>query len=642
MKPNAGRPRGAPPPPPRKGGPASKELPRHRAARGAPTQNTAELTRAQQLETKAARDAVLAGAPKASPLVAKNFAEAISLDVDVDAARQLLLSSKALTALPPSIGILCRQLRKLDVSGNDLSDLSPLASLQHLSNLNVSNNPRLASLKGLSGTCLSVLNISCCAVESLVGLEHTALTLRTFIASNNRLQFQSPIFRNDSVVLHKHEGVEGMLADMDAAAEHLSASIREGVKANAIAIHNYAVFASFQQCETVVLSRNTQLVQNFPSWSSEELAVQCGEKPAHLTHDSGEESGSDSSAEESDKHRAARRDGSGSGTRDSKLGEGTMDAQTRKQLKHAMSLAHPLSVFERLPRLRKLSLSGCELHSLPSRWFLPMVTELRLAQNHLTSLQPDGVILRSLHILDISGNLFMSVITLRRCRYLEQLNVRGNPLVEEGAVKDKAAGLLSGRGETEAEGATASNAAAVPVSVQRRVAHLFPSLKLLDNQPVLSAEEMRAAYKRGREAKPQGDKGGTEDELQDALAKEKAAGGEDTKSSASLQARIPARKAPRVDPAVIAAEAEEKDVVVEPPPSVLKTAHAPIIRRERVLLRPGVSPAAQTGSSGSHATGADSKKKKDGGGGANPAAPAVFGRAAVNKLLEQSRQRSAW
>jgi Leucine-rich repeat (LRR) protein len=668
---------------PRKLGLTESRGPRRGAAGGgAATQPAVELTRVQQLEAKAAREAVLAAAPKASPLTAKKFVEAISLDIDVDAARQLLLPSKGLSALPTSIGVLCQQLRKLDVSGNDLSDLSPLSSLQHLSNLNVSRNPRLASLKGLSGTCLTVLNISFCAVDSLVGLEHTALTLRTFIANDNRLQFQSPIFGGDtaalqSLVAHSiseqddgaHDATK--LADVQEACEHLPASLRAAIAPNATAMRNYAIFAACQQCETVVLSRNTQLVQGFPAWSAEELAVQCGDTPRHPTHNSGEDSGDDSSSSSASTEVPAAKEAAAS--RRKAMSEAPVDEEgsampENKQLKHVMALAHPLSVFERLLRLKKLSLSGCELHSLPSRWFLPMVTELRLAQNHLTSLQPDGVILRSLHILDISGNRFSSVITLRRCRFLEQLNVRGNPLMEKGAAQDKATAVHVQTANTTdgATTATAANPAAVPISVQQRVGRLFPRLKLLDNQPMLSVEEMRAAYKRGRDTATvereavavaeagaedarEAHDGMDDDEVDTSAVEAKTTAQlQETQRRTSLQrhvasstaARGLARKAPRVDPTVIAAEAEERDVVMEAPSSVVKIAHAPIIRRERVLLRPGALLTTSTGNNGT-AKGADAKQKK-GSGTATATAQLVLGQAAVNKLMEQSRKTAAW
>lgn len=696
MKPNFKNARGAPSslPPRRKKESKDKKFPRHNAAGGASTttQHTVELTRAQQLEAKAARDAVLAALPKTSPLAAKKFVEAISLDVDVDAARQLLLSSKALTALPASIGVLCQQLRKLDVAGNDLTDLSALASLQHLSNLNVSRNPRLASLKGLSGTCLSVLNISFCAVESLAGLEHTAFTLRTFIANDSRLRFQSPIFRDASAGLLEDEedqarGVGAMLAEMKAASEHLPASLRASVKPDTVAMRNYVVLATLRQCETVVLSRNTRLLHDFPSWSAETLLAACGEAPEQTALHASEESGDDSSsAEDASARKTARRGAhkkhnstANADAPDSKAlqkeeeEKGGSDVSANKELKHAVALAHPLSVFERLPRLKKLSLSGCELHCLPSRWFLPMVTELRLAQNHLTSLQPDGVILRSLHILDISNNLFLSVTTLRRCRFLEQLNVRGNPLVDDGVAQDKAAGLVQeqirpAKGDDD-DGATtaASVVGAAPISVQQRVVRLFPGLKLLDNQPLLSAEEMRAAHKRGRDAAA-----AVAHEKEPAAGQERESTPETVKSEGANTAETgdgdgamilaapapsrgskdaksavhsPPRKAPRVDPTLIAAEAEAKDVVVEPPPSVLKATHAPIVRRERVLLRPDATTTGQANRSGANAKAADWKQRqKKGSGGMTPpqTVPTVLGQAAVKKLLEQNRKANAW
>lgn len=644
----------------RRGGVPRKNFPRRGgAAPGSASASAAtaavELTRVQQIEAKAARDAVIASAPKSSPAAAKKFVEAISLDVDVEAARQLLLSRKGFAAIPNSIGVLCQQLRKLDVSNNDLTDLSPLASLQHLSNLNVAHNTRLASLKGLAGTCLSVLNISFCAVESLAGLEHTALTLRTLIANDNRLKFQSPLFRtgggNSSGELHDGDAATAaeLQTDLSAASAHVPASLRASVPVDTTAMRNFTLFATFQQCETLVLSRNAQLARCFPAWSAEELAAACGDQPRKPTRGS-----DDDSAEEDGGSEEGLR-GTGHGNAQESAGDAEADGgAANKELKHAIALAHPLSVFERLPRLKKLSLSGCELHSLPSRWFLPMVTELRLAQNHLTSLQPDGVILRSLHILDISNNLFVSVVTLRRCRFLEQLNVRGNPLVEEGAAQDRAAGVRAEEGSNNASGesVSASSTAAVPLNVQQRVARLFPAVKLLDNQPLLTAAEMRGAFKRGREAAAQaavtaeteksaslldGDASDGTEHVED-----KSVGGQKEKgekgsvlarnaTQSTAAARHPARKAPRVDAAAIAAEADEKDVVIEAPSSVLKTAHAPIVRRERVLLRPGAA----------QAKGGDARKR---GGATTAAAPAptLLGQAAVNKVLEQNRKPSAW
>ncbi|CBZ26601.1 conserved hypothetical protein [Leishmania mexicana MHOM/GT/2001/U1103] len=628
---------------------------------------------------------------KSSPQTAKKFVESISLDIDVETTRQLLCSKKGFVALPSSIGVLCRQLRKLDLSANDLTDLSPLATLQHLSNLNIAHNGRLASLKGLSGTCLSVLNISFCAVESLEGLEHTALTLRTLIANDNRLQLHSPLLA-DVVAATGEDAVE-----MEAAREHLPESLRRsssdsGAHLRAVAQRNYAIFSTFQQCETVVLSRNTRLCQLFPAWGVEEVAAECGEvsgRASAAADDEGSDDAADGtfttmsadgdggdSASRGKKHRASaakRRNHRGIAVHPTDPSASDTAAVARKpvgdspemaaynQRRHALALAHPLSVFERLSQLRKLSLSGCELHSLPVRWFLPKVTELRLAQNHLTSLQPDGVILRSLHILDISSNLFASVASLRRCRYLEQLNLRGNPLIEEGAVQDKAAGLTTAERIADVASTTSSaGASAVPIAVQQRLLRLFSNMKLLDGQRMMTAGQVRAAYmqRNARSAAEWQEKlteMGSSDgpdivasphAARDDVSDAHAASDDSERGSSSCEApptaamvrteaRSPARKARRVDSAVIAAEADEKDVVVEAPLSVVKTAHAPIVRRERVLLRPGAATA-----SGCNAAAAGQKRK----GGQTPTSPAsvVYGQAAVAKLLEQSRSTKAW
>ncbi|KAG5502584.1 hypothetical protein JIQ42_05653 [Leishmania sp. Namibia] len=687
-------PRGAPSHNPRPPLQASPRSPARREPRGGHTAKTQpssaiKLTQAQQMEGKVARDAVVGAMAKSSPQAAKRFLESISLDLDVETTRQLLLSKKGFTTLPSSMGVLCRQLRKLDLSGNDLTDLSPLATLQHLSNVNVAHNDRLVSLKGLSGTFLSVLNISFCAVESLEGLEHTALTLRTLIANDNRLQFYSPLLSDVSMT----DGEDAV--ELAALRAHLPASLRMSSRNSDSALHavaqrNYEMCSAFQQCETVVLSRNKRLCELFPAWGVEEVSAECGKAPGSASaagdDTGGVEAVDDTTAMpaegEGNSVKREKKCGAPAPQRGSQGGEASCSASrlastvtaaapdslddspemvTWKERRRALALAHPLSVFEKLPRLRKLSLSGCELYSLPVRWFLPMLTELRLAQNHLTSLQPDGVILRSLHILDISNNLFASVESLRRCRYLEQLNVRGNPLIEEGAALDKAAGLTTTEPPADLTAATTSSGTgALPIAVQQRVLRLFPSMSLLDGQPMLTEEQVRAAYRQGsarlaaeQKETPAGrsDNDGqhvsvtahkTRDTVNDAHAgpddSERGGAYCDAPSTAAMtraEPQSPARKARRVDPAVIAAEADEKDVVVEAPASVIKTAHAPIVRRERVLLRPGA-----TAATGSNATAAGQKRK----GGKAPVSPAavVYGQAAVAKLLAQSRSTSAW
>ena len=90
---------------------------------------------------------------------------------------------------------------------------------------------------------------------------------------------------------------------------------------------------------------------------------------------------------------------------------------------------HPLTVFAStyFPKLKKISLSECEITSLPPRWFLPFATEVRLARNRIPYF-PSAVIMRSVRILDLSHNLLEHYNSLRRQRYLVQLTIKGNPL----------------------------------------------------------------------------------------------------------------------------------------------------------------------------------------------------------------------
>lgn len=87
-----------------------------------------------------------------------------------------------------------------------------------------------------------------------------------------------------------------------------------------------------------------------------------------------------------------------------------------------------LKVFEGMPRLGKLCLAGCGIATLPSEWFLPMVAELRLSRNAIEAFE-EGVLLRSVKILDVAHNGIRDVRTLRRAKYLESLSISGNPCV---------------------------------------------------------------------------------------------------------------------------------------------------------------------------------------------------------------------
>ena len=98
---------------------------------------------------------------------------------------------------------------------------------------------------------------------------------------------------------------------------------------------------------------------------------------------------------------------------------------------------HPLDVFQDLPQLKKLSLSDCGISALPQKWFLPLVVECRLSMNNIASF-PSGVILRSVKLLDVSRNKLTNCGELRRCRFVTQLNVHGNPFAETWFVDDAA------------------------------------------------------------------------------------------------------------------------------------------------------------------------------------------------------------
>jgi len=82
--------------------------------------------------------------------------------------------------------------------------------------------------------------------------------------------------------------------------------------------------------------------------------------------------------------------------------------------------------------LRKLSASGCGIGpALPSGLDLPLLNELRLSQNVIEAI-PQTVRLKSLHILDVSGNRLPTLDALSRFPFLTQLSVHGNPCAPAG------------------------------------------------------------------------------------------------------------------------------------------------------------------------------------------------------------------
>nr|CCC89288.1 unnamed protein product [Trypanosoma congolense IL3000] len=162
----------------------------------------------------------------------KNFLELIPLDVDLETTRQLVLKGKNITAIPPNIGVLLREVRRLDLTENDIRDVAPLATLTNLTSVNLTKNQRLLSVAALAPLQLTVCVLAHCGLRSLAGLEGSAATLRTLIVNDNNLVLQSP--HGCSV-----DGVE--------------------VEDLGIAVKNYEVIACLTGCETLVLSRNPLL-----------------------------------------------------------------------------------------------------------------------------------------------------------------------------------------------------------------------------------------------------------------------------------------------------------------------------------------------------------------------------------------------
>lgn len=503
----------------------------------------------------------------------KQLANLISLDVDLDTARGVELRSKGIRTLPSGLEMLLKAVRKLDLAGNAITDVAPLSSLPFLSNLNVSGNPGLGSLSSLRCPTLVVLSVANCGLTSIKGVECCAETLRTLIANDNALQLQAPEERRED---------PGIPAEVRA------------VPTQSVAVGNFTALSSLTSCETVVLTRNPTLCALWPA------------------DDAGDADG----------------DLSGHGKQAPHAEGGEADEAAKAARRHAAKLlaaAHPLSVFEQLTRLKKLSLSECNLSCLPARWFLPMVTELRLAKNALRSLRPEGVIVRSLKILDVSHNQCSSIATLRRCRYVQKLGIRGNPLVDMYIARDReeeknvAAEGQTPRGPAEAEDTAADTAAhAVPLSLQRSLKRMLTMIEVIDGQPLLEEEKLvfRRRPRSSGNADREGDEPASDGEVGPAEAhvvrkaqrreqgkSSKARGGEDDDGGldALSHAKAPRRTPRRQEPASLAqrkaerdeetlakvrAEAEEKDVVVEAPAAIAKEANAPVVRRERTALVP--------------------------------------------------------
>ncbi|CCW59805.1 unnamed protein product [Phytomonas sp. EM1] len=495
------------------------------------------------------------------------FAKLISLDIDLERTRQLDLRNKEIHTLPLRLNTVLREVRKLDLSFNHITDVSPLSVLPHLSNLNLSRNPELRSLSGLGCKNLVVLSVAHCGLQFLSGLEDSSATLRTLIANDNELQLQSPSVS---------EGGKDPKPHLDSGND---------VPIVTAAVENYKILASLKALETVVLSRNPQLCSLY-------------------SHDSKEANDKNKSPHKTDplphEHKAD----------DQGVNSVQKEGEEEPCVNVARISTHPLSVFEELTHLAKLSLSECNISSLPSRWFLPMVTELRLVRNALTSMQPDGVILRSVKILDISYNRLESIATLRRCLFLRQISLKGNPLMDIYAQRDR-----EERGESvEQESATMPEgqsreehdiAKTVPRSLQRSLRGMLKHIQLIDGQPLLSSEEL--ILKRPRPVKEVlgGEDGVTSAKEIDA----KSLVAETTVPPKNKQRKDGAQKQNESNVKKITEELDEKDVVLDIPE--IKETHAPIVRREKVhqLRKAGLIES---------------------------------GEAAVSTLLKQSKELGAW
>ncbi|KEG15409.1 putative leucine-rich repeat protein (LRRP) [Trypanosoma grayi] len=415
----------------------------------------------------------------------KRFAELIPLDIDIEKARQITLKGKQLASLPPNLGVLLREVRRVDLSENNLRDVAPLAVLHHLTSVNLSKNPQLSSIAPLAPLRLTVCVVAHCSLRSLTGLEGSAPTLKSLVANDNELVLQSPT--GCAVANAKTDDV-------------------------AVAVQNYEALGALTACETVVLSRNPQLCALYATKETDEEAKEEEKDNNNNNNDSGGDGGHDKRKRKGSSNEAPHREA---------------------------DWAHPLSVLEKMPHLKKLSLSECGLVSLPSHWFLPMVTELRLSHNSLQSLLPEGVIFRSLKILDVSHNTLTHLSTLRRCRFVRQLSIVGNPFLKD----DDAA--------PPTEGEETPTSLRVPPRVVRYLTRVMPYLEVVDSKPLSS--------------------------LQSSDAVEESHHSEDI-TAGSKAAKDATLKQQEDQPA------EDKDVVVEPPVSVVETVRAPIVRRERTNM----------------------------------------------------------
>ena len=334
--------------------------------------------------------------------------------------KDLRLASKKIKELPRQTLFLSHLLR-LDLSNNELASAAPIANMVSLTFLNLAHNQleSVSELKALKR--LQVLNISCNRVQSLRGVEGSAgSSLKALIANDNRIRLE---WCELSGTTPKPQSDKK--ASLDSNRANLS-----------IAQDNFVLLNMLSVCETIVLSRNPEL-----------LLMSAPEPQPEDKKDTG------------------------------------ATIADEGQPSH-----HPLDALAELKALKKLSLTDCGIASLPARWFLPNVTEVRLAKNKLQQV-PSGVIFKSCQILDVSHNLLTSLGDLRRAKFLQQLHVAGNPCMTEFSEGHHSLGNAASSAQ-----ASGRKKGSWPPSLVLLLSRMFPSLRNVDGQAfaVPTADERKA------------------------------------------------------------------------------------------------------------------------------------------------------
>eukprot|EP00796_Vickermania_ingenoplastis_P012961 gene12961-8817_t len=410
-----------------------------------------------------------------------------------------------LEAVPLDVDL--EETRRLQLANKGLATLPAALGgvLQRICSLDLSHNallgdelplfaclPRLSNLNLSHNAALGSLGcLSHCTGLVVLTVAHCGLrSLKGVEGSGGSLK--TLIANDNSIALFAPAAVEGSAPRSPAEAAELAAGVE-----------TFEALVAATGCEVLVLSRNPRL---------------CYEEP---------------------------RTAAGS--------EPTATAVLERDAQRALADRHPLSVLERLPALKKVSMSQCGLRSLPARLFLPRVTELRLSHNAFTNLQPESCIARSLQVLDVSHNLLDNVATLRRFKFLKQVNLRGNPAFDSCIAQDTERGY--------------ENASRLPPSLKKSLLHLFPALQRIDGVSTAEPDPPRS--------KPKA-----------APAKETKAGTKSKQKEEPQGARVtPTRSQQEGQPeeqdrSWVTAEAEQRDTVMEVPAPEPVVA-PPVVRRER-------------------------------------------------------------